>query len=124
MAARPDFPSPQCPQFRAARQAGAGYCLRAGPAGHLMIPSTEEFRTLCTMPHFRHCPWFGAPQTSGAPGARPRDNAGKVIDLMEALRRSLAGQGGGSKERAERFLERKNGKAVAKATLKTKTRAA
>lgn len=36
----------------------------------------------------------------------------KVIDLMEALRRSLAGQGGGSKERAERFLERKKGKAV------------
>jgi hypothetical protein len=76
MAARPDSPSPQCPQFRAARQGrgypGTGYCLRAGPAGHLMIPSTEEFRTLCTMPHFRDCPWFGAPQTSGATGARPR----------------------------------------------------
>ena len=39
---------------------------------------------------------------------------------MDALRRSLAGKGGGSKERAERFLERKNGKAVATATLKTK----
>jgi DNA end-binding protein Ku len=32
--------------------------------------------------------------------------AGKVVDLMDALRRSLAGKGGGSKERAERFLER------------------
>jgi non-homologous end joining protein Ku len=50
-------------------------------------------------------------------------DAGKVVDLMDALRRSLAGKGGGSKERAERFLERKNGKAVAKATLKTKKRA-
>jgi len=49
---------------------------------------------------------------------------GKVVDLMEALRRSLAGQGGGSKERAERFLERKKGHAVAKAKPKTKTRAA
>jgi len=49
-------------------------------------------------------------------------DAGKVIDLMDALRRSLTGKGGGSKERAERFLERKNGKAVAKATLKTKQR--
>ena len=36
-------------------------------------------------------------------------DAGKVVDLMDALRRSLAGQGGGSKERAERFLERKTG---------------
>ena len=34
-----------------------------------------------------------------------------------------AGKGGGSKERAERFLESDNGKAVAKATLKTKKRA-
>ena len=49
---------------------------------------------------------------------------GKVVDLMEALRRSLAGQGGGLKERAERFLERKKGHAVAKAKPKTKTRAA
>jgi DNA end-binding protein Ku len=49
---------------------------------------------------------------------------GKVINLMEALRRSLAGQGGGSKERAERFLERKKGNANAKAKPKTKTSAA
>ena len=49
---------------------------------------------------------------------------GKVINLMEALRRSLAGQGSGSKERAERFLERKRGKAIAKAKPKTKTSAA
>jgi len=49
---------------------------------------------------------------------------GKVINLMEALRRSLAGQGSGSKERAERFLERKKGKAIAKAKPKTKTSAA
>jgi len=49
---------------------------------------------------------------------------GNVVDLMDALRRSLAGQDGGSKERAERFLERKKGKSVAKAKPKTKTRAA
>jgi DNA end-binding protein Ku len=49
---------------------------------------------------------------------------GKVINLMEALRRSLAGQGSGSKERAERFLERKKGKAIAKAKPKTETSAA
>ncbi|HEY4912618.1 MAG TPA: Ku protein, partial [Candidatus Dormibacteraeota bacterium] len=49
---------------------------------------------------------------------------GKVINLMEALRRSLAGQGSGSKERAERFLERTKGKAIAKAKPKTKTSAA
>jgi DNA end-binding protein Ku len=49
---------------------------------------------------------------------------GKVIDLMDALRRSLAGQGGGSKERAERFLKRKKGKADAKAGPKTKKRSA
>jgi DNA end-binding protein Ku len=49
---------------------------------------------------------------------------GKVINLMEALRRSLAGQSSGSKERAERFLERKKGKAIARAKPKTKTSAA
>jgi DNA end-binding protein Ku len=49
---------------------------------------------------------------------------GKVVDLMEALRRSLAGQGGGSKERAARFLERKKGHAITKAKPKTKTHAA
>jgi DNA end-binding protein Ku len=48
-------------------------------------------------------------------------DAGQVIDLMDALRRSLDGKGGGdSKARAERFLERKSGKSVAKATLKKK----
>jgi sec-independent protein translocase protein TatA len=54
---------------------------------------------------------------------RPRyligKDAGKVIDLMDALRRSLIGKGGGQKERVERFLECKNGKAVAKARPKT-----
>ena len=49
---------------------------------------------------------------------------GNVIDLMDALRRSLAGEGGGSKERAERFLKRKNGKADAKTGPKTKKRSA
>ena len=44
---------------------------------------------------------------------------GNVIDLMDALRRSLAGEGGGSKERAYCFLKRKNGKADAKTGPKT-----
>lgn len=45
---------------------------------------------------------------------------GQVVDLMDALRRSLAGKGAVSKERAGRFLERKKGKAVARAKPKTK----
>ena len=48
---------------------------------------------------------------------------GKVVDLMDALRRSLAGKGGVSMERAERFLGSKKSKAAAKARLKTKKRA-
>jgi DNA end-binding protein Ku len=51
-------------------------------------------------------------------------DAGKVIDLMDALRRSLAGQGDVSKERATRFLERKKGNAVADTTLDTKKKRA
>ena len=49
---------------------------------------------------------------------------GEVINLMEALRRSLAGQGSGSKERAEHPLDRKKGRAIARAKPKTKTGAA
>jgi DNA end-binding protein Ku len=44
---------------------------------------------------------------------------GKVVDLMDALRRSLAGKSGGSKERFERFVEHKKGKVVPKAKPKT-----
>jgi len=51
-------------------------------------------------------------------------DAGKVVDLMDALRRSLAGQNTGSKTRAERFLERTKGKTVANARPTRKTRAA
>lgn len=47
-------------------------------------------------------------------------DSGKVVDLMDALRRSLAGQDGESKDLAKRFLKRKKGKAAAPATLKTK----
>jgi DNA end-binding protein Ku len=54
----------------------------------------------------------------------PAQAEGNVVDLMEALRRSLAGHGGGSNERVERFLERKKGKTVAKARPRRKTRAA
>jgi hypothetical protein len=46
-----------------------------------------------------------------------------VIDLMEALRRSLAGPGG-ARRRAGRFLENRKGKAVAKAKPKTTKSAA
>lgn len=54
----------------------------------------------------------------------PAQAEGNVVDLMEALRRSLAGQNSGSKDRAERFLERTKGKTVAKARPKRKTRTA
>ena len=52
--------------------------------------------------------------TTAPPVERDDD---KVVDLMDALRRSLAGQDGGSKEHAERFLERKKGKAIAHQTM-------
>jgi DNA end-binding protein Ku len=48
---------------------------------------------------------------------------GKVIDLMEALRRSLDGRETGLKKHAERYLERKKGKAVAKVQSQTKKKA-
>jgi DNA ligase D-like protein (predicted 3'-phosphoesterase) len=63
----------------------------------------------------------GRKVTSAPPAAQAE---GHVVDLMEALRRSLAGQNSGSKDRAERFLERTKGATVAKAKPKRKTRAA
>src|SRR6266404_5369724 len=45
----------------------------------------------------------------GKPAVPSREESpskGSVVDLMEALRRSLAGQGGAPKERATKFLER------------------
>jgi non-homologous end joining protein Ku len=41
-----------------------------------------------------------------APSRVANDSEGSVVDLMEALRRSLAGKGGAPKERAAKFLER------------------
>ncbi len=55
---------------------------------------------------------------TAAPPAARRD--GKVIDLMDALRRSLAGPDGGARESAKRFFARKNGKAGAKARPRKK----
>ena len=63
----------------------------------------------------------GQKVTTAAPVER---GDGKVVDLMDALRRSLAGQGGGSKERAERFPDHKKGKVVAIAKHKTRKSAA
>jgi DNA end-binding protein Ku len=40
-----------------------------------------------------------------APSRAANDSEGSVVDLMEALRRSLAGKGGAPKERATKFLE-------------------
>ena len=56
--------------------------------------------------------------------SRVEKDDGKVVDLMDALRRSLAGQNRGSKERAERFLQRKKVKDVVKTKPKTKKSAA
>ena len=47
---------------------------------------------------------------------------GKVINLMEALRRSLAGQDAGSQASARRFFARKKGKADGKAKPRKKSR--
>jgi DNA end-binding protein Ku len=52
-------------------------------------------------------------QAITAPPVEHRD--GKVINLMEALRRSLAGGENAQQENAARFFERKKGKAGAKA---------
>ena len=50
----------------------------------------------------------------------PEHRGGKVINLMEALRRSLAGQDAGAQVSARRFFARKKGKADAKAKLRKK----
>ncbi len=63
----------------------------------------------------------GQKVTTAPPVAK---DAGNVVDLMDALRRSLAGQNSGSKNRAERFLERTKGKTVANARPTRKARAA
>jgi DNA end-binding protein Ku len=41
-----------------------------------------------------------------APSRPANDSEGSVVDLMDALRRSLGGKGGAPKERATKFLER------------------
>jgi len=51
-------------------------------------------------------------------------DAGNVVDLMDALRRSLAGENSGSKNRAERFLERTKSKTVVNARPTEKARVA
>ncbi len=72
---RPDPPHPCCPQFRPLRGDGTypipGYCAPAAAPSALMVPSVEEFRTLCTTPAFRHCPWGETRQTAELPTAPP-----------------------------------------------------
>lgn len=60
----------------------------------------------------------GEPVVSTAPEAEDE----KVVDLMEALKKSLKGGGGPSREKADRFLEAHGRKAKPKAKAKTKTR--
>ncbi len=57
-------------------------------------------------------------KVTAAPPPERRD--GKVINLMEALRRSLAGRDAGSQESATRFFARKKGKADDKARPRKK----
>ena len=61
-------------------------------------------------------------KTTTAPAVEKDD--GKVVDLMDALRRSLAGREGSSKERGERYLKGKKGTASVQAPPKTKKSAA
>ncbi len=72
---RRDPSIPCCPQFRALRGDGAypipGYCALAAAPGALMIPSVEEFRTLCTTLAFRHCPWCESRHPAEPLGAPP-----------------------------------------------------
>ena len=63
----------------------------------------------------------GRKVTTAPPAAQAEGN---VVNLMDALRRSLAGRNSGSKGRAERFLDRTRGNAVAHARPKHKTRTA
>jgi DNA end-binding protein Ku len=54
---------------------------------------------------------------------QPMEEDEKVVDLMEALKKSLKGGGGPSREKADRFLEAHGrSKAKPKAKAKTKTR--
>ncbi len=72
-AQRSDPHLPHCPQFRPLRDDGAypiqGYCALSTAPGALMIPSMEEFRTLCTTHAFPHCPWWETRQTVELRGA-------------------------------------------------------
>ena len=52
----------------------------------------------------------------------PEEDEEKVVDLMEALKKSLKGGGGPSRDKADRFLEAHGRKAKPKAKAKTKTR--
>lgn len=54
--------------------------------------------------------------------AEPVEEDEKVVDLMEALKRSLKGGGGPSRDKADRFLEARGRKAKPKAKAKTKSR--
>ncbi len=74
MAAQQSDPlPPRCPQFQPLYEGGAypipGYCALSAAPGALMIPSLEEFRTLCTTPMFHHCPWCETRQAGELPGA-------------------------------------------------------
>lgn len=59
----------------------------------------------------------GQPVEAEEPEARDE----KVVDLMAALRNSLKGSGGASRDKAERFLSARKGKTKAKAATKRKT---
>ena len=52
----------------------------------------------------------------------PEEDEEKVVDLMEALKKSLKGGGGPARDKADRFLEAHGRKAKPKAKARTKTR--
>ena len=67
---------------------------------------------------------FIAKKKKGQPvvSEAPEKDDENVVDLMEALKKSLKGGGGPSREKADRFLEAHERKAKPKAKAKTKTR--
>ncbi len=81
-ARRQDSAIPHCPQYRGVRTDRrypvTGYCALAAAPFHLMIPSTEEFRSLCTTRRFCRCLWFEGHRGGDREASWPRSAGSNV----------------------------------------------